>query len=241
MVRLKFDKASLLFPTRTPPTEDGIGAKIITRKGKHYIVSLNQLSIDLKAGDRVALIGQNGSGKSTLLRLAAGIYVPTEGSVSIEGRPATLFSTTVGLSVDVSAAKNIRDGATLLNIPRDEIDDLVKEIIEFAELQRFADLPMRVYSSGMRARMGFGLVTSHNADILLIDEVFGTGDSKFYAKAKERLEKKMEQSSLLLLASHSESLVKSFCNKALWLHQGETVEYDDVDIVFNSYKKFTSS
>lgn len=242
MASLTFSKASVLFPTtKTPEHTQGIGANFVMRNGRPYVASLNALSLKLREGDRVAIVGLNGSGKSTLLRLASGIYLPNEGKVTIEGRPATLFSATIGLSVDESAEKNIRDGATLMNIPADQIDDLIDEIIEFAELKKFAHLPMRIYSSGMRARMGFGLATSHNADILLIDEVFGTGDTQFYQKAKERLERKMEQASILLLASHSEFVIREFCNKVLWMHKGQMVEFGDIDTVLPKYSKYTHS
>lgn len=243
MVSLSFEKASLLFPMgrRKPTGKNGVGANFVERGGKYFIASVKGVDLDLRDGERVALIGQNGSGKSSLLRLGAGIYAPTEGTVRIVGKPGALFSTSSGLSVEASAVQNIRDGAALLNIPRAEVDDLVEEVIDFAELGKFAHMPMRIYSSGMRARVGFGLVTSKFADILLIDEVFGTGDSKFYGKAKQRLEKRMEQSALLMLASHSERIVKSFCSKALWMHQGEVQAFGPIEQVYSAYQQFLES
>jgi len=239
MAQLVFNGASLLVPTRSSINKGGIGGKIIKRDKRNYVCSVDNLSLTIKNGDRVALIGQNGSGKSSLLRLAAGIYTPTSGSVSASGKIATLFSTTVGLSLEASAKNNIRDAAILFGIPKSKIDKLVEEIIEFSELQNFSDMPMRLYSSGMRARMGYGLATSQNSEILLIDEVFGTGDAKFYAKAKTRLEKKMEESCILLMATHSENIIKSFCNKAIWMHKGKLMGFGDVSETLENYKSFT--
>lgn len=244
MPNLIFDKASLFYPSHAPVTagaQNGIGARIIKRGRRHAIASLDQIDLALKPGDRVGLIGQNGSGKSTLLRLGAGILRPSEGNVIIDGRPATLFTTTIGMSMDASATKNIRDGADLLGVPRKQVNNMVADVIEFSEIGAFANQPMRTYSSGMRARVGFGLATSFDADILLIDEVFGTGDMQFYQKARKRLESKIGDASILMMASHSDRIIDTFCDQVVWLHQGRIRDMGPVDAVCKDYKKFMTA
>ena len=240
MPRLSLHNASILFPARKNQNlTAGVGANFVNREGRTWIASLDRVSLEVQNGDRVAIIGTNGSGKSTLLRLAAGIYMPNEGSVQIEGKAATLFSATIGLSAEASAEKNIRDAAYLMSIPKDRHDQLVEEIIEFAELQKFAKLPMRTYSTGMQARIGFGIATSHDADILLIDEVFGAGDTRFQIKARERLERYMEKAGILMLASHSTSIIRNFCNKAAWMDQGKLRLFGDIEAVLSAYMENT--
>jgi len=208
---------------------------MVVRKRKSYIASLDNISLTLKPGDSVGVIGLNGSGKSTLLRLASGIYAPDEGKVFIEGAPSTLFTSTVGLSVEESAIRIIRDGSMLMNVATSEIDNIITEVIEFAELGRFAHLPMRTYSAGMRARMGFGLATSLETDILLIDEVFGTGDIAFYRKAQNRISDRMKDASIVMIATHSSAIIKDFCNKVLWLDKGQVKAFGDVKSIIEEF------
>ncbi len=242
MASITFKKASLLFPTRQQAgNAAGVGAHFVKRGRKTFVASLNQISFSAKDGDRIAIIGTNGSGKSTLLRLASGIYTPNEGSVEIDGHPSTLFSPTIGLSAHATAVKNIQDAAALMSIPKAKIPALVEEIIEFAELQKFANMPMRTYSAGMRARIGFGLATCNQADILLIDEVFGAGDTPFRVKAKARLTNYMQNAGILLMASHSEAVVKSFCTKALWLDRGQVKQFGELEPILTAYRAFTKS
>lgn len=244
MTKLVFENASLLFPTRrTPKTQEngeGVGANFVQYGKKVYIASVDGLSLELQDGDRVAVIGVNGSGKSTLLRLASGIFAPTSGEVLIEGRPATLFSPTVGLSPEASAVNNIRDAARLMGVPEERIEELAEEVIEFAELHKFAHLPMRTYSNGMRARIGFGLATCYPANILLIDEIFGAGDKHFQAKAQKRMESFMHQAGILMMANHSYSVIKRFCRTALWMHRGKMKGYGELDDVLKEYKFFNN-
>ncbi|WP_017931916.1 ABC transporter ATP-binding protein [Robiginitomaculum antarcticum] len=244
MPNLIFDKASVFYPSHAPIAageQRGIGARIIKRGHRHSIASLDKINLTLKSGDRVGIIGQNGSGKSTLLRLGSGILRPNEGDVIINGRVATLFTTTIGMNMDASAIKNIRDAADLMSIPRKLINDTLADVIDFSEIGAFANQPMRTYSSGMRARVGFGLATSFDTDILLIDEVFGTGDMQFYKKARKRLEDKIGQASILMLASHSDRIISTFCEKALWLHQGKIRDFGSIDSICKDYRKFMST
>ncbi|MBO6796526.1 ATP-binding cassette domain-containing protein [Maricaulis sp.] len=201
------------------------------RNGRTCIEALNEVSLTIRAGQRVGVVGINGSGKSTLLRLLAGIYQPDGGRVSVQGRVSTLFSTTVGMSVHATAMDNIRDVATLMGMGRRDRERVVEDIIDFAEIGDFAHLPMRTYSTGMRARVGFGIATALEPSVLLVDEIMGTGDARFQAKARSRMENLIGDAGILILASHSAPIINTFCDTLIWLDRGSLVEVGPRDEV----------
>ena len=203
--------------------------------GRITVIPLSGVTFSIRTGERVGLIGRNGAGKSTLLRVMAGIYTPTSGTCQVRGSVSTLFSANLGMNANASGEENIRLVCTLLGIRRREIDALIPEIAEFCELGDFLAMPMRTYSAGMRTRLGFAIATSLRPSILLIDEVFGAGDKWFRQKAEQRFHSMLDDSSTVVMASHSDGLLKQFCDTAIWLERGELVQYGPVDDVAAAY------
>lgn len=191
--------------------------------GRVTVRALEGLNISLRDGDRVGLIGHNGSGKSTLLRLLGGIYHPTAGRISRSGVVGSLLDISIGMSADATGRENIYLRGALQGLSRRQIDALVPGIIEFSELGDFIELPMRTYSSGMLLRLAFSVSTVLSPDILLMDEWLAVGDENFQSKAQERLHEVVSRTSILVIASHSASLIERQCNRVLYLEHGKLV------------------
>ena len=214
---------------------------LIRREGvnqRHITVrALENLTLTIKHGDRVGFIGHNGAGKSTLLRLCAGVYEPSHGRVLIEGRVSPLFNTSPGLDHDDTGYENIVTCGLFLGMTREEIDKKTKDIEEFTELGEYLSLPTRTYSTGMLTRLGFAIATAIDPEILVLDEGLGAGDARFAEKAKKRVDALIQRASILILASHSDALIQSFCNRAILLQAGRVVEEGKVDDVIEAYRK----
>lgn len=214
---------------------------LIRREGtnqRHVTVrALENLNLTIKHGDRVGFIGHNGAGKSTLLRLCAGVYEPSHGQVYIEGKVAPLFNTSPGLDQDDTGYENIITCGLFLGMTREEIDKKTKDIEEFTELGEYLSLPAKTYSAGMLTRLGFAIATSIDPEILVLDEGLGAGDARFAEKAKRRVDALIQRASILILASHSDALIRSFCNRAILLQAGRVVEEGKVDDVIDAYQK----
>jgi len=208
-----------------------------TQKSVHLVKSLNNISLEIQAGDRVALIGHNGAGKSSLLRLMSGIYVPYSGSISVKGTISTLFGMTVGMNDEMTGYENLFLGAMIYNKNYKPAKKKVQELADFTGLGNYLGLPLRTYSDGMKIRIGFAVATSVTPDILLIDEIFGAGDQSFAEKASTRMNQLVEKSETLVFASHSDSLLKKFCNKAVLMSKGQVLEYGNLDKVLGIYNK----
>lgn len=194
----------------------------------HVVVqALDGVNLSLRRGDRLALLGPNGAGKSTLLRVMAGIYEPTRGNVTVTGRLAALLGGSPGMDPDSTGRENIFLHGLYLGLSKAEIKKQTDAIIEFTELGAFIDLPLRTYSTGMRARLSFGIATAVVPDILLLDEEIGAGDAAFIEKANKRLDEFVGSTGILVLASHSEALVHRFCNKSLHLERGRVVPSEE--------------
>ncbi len=184
------------------------------------VKALDRVSLSLNRGDRLALLGRNGAGKSTLLRVMAGIYEPTSGSVAVEGRVAALLGGNPGMDPDSTGRENIVLHGLYLGLSKAEIRRQTESIVEFTELGSFIDLPLRIYSHGMRARLAFGIATAIVPEVLLLDEGIGAGDAAFIEKANQRLSDFVGRAGILVLASHSGPLIRRFCNKYAILEQG---------------------
>ena len=197
--------------------------------------ALRNISFQVHEGDRVGLIGHNGAGKSTLLKVLAGIYRPSEGDLSISGRIVSTLNLSLGMELEATGLENIIVRGLLLGMTRKEIERRLDDIVAFTELGEYLNMPVRIYSSGMRTRLAFATVTSMDSDILLMDEVIGTGDAGFMEKAGRRLNDFMNRSKILVLASHSESVIRRFCNKAMILDHGEVVGFGSIDEMFERY------
>jgi len=201
------------------------------------VKALEAVSLTFKHGDRVALLGANGAGKSTLLRVLAGIYEPMRGHVWSDGRIAPLFDISLGLDPESTGYENIFLRGLFLGMTLDEIRKRRDAIAAFTELGDYLDMPLRTYSSGMMLRLAFAVSTHVNAEILLMDEWISAGDAAFTDKARRRLAELVGGAGILVLASHSEEIVRQICNKAVLLRQGTVAHVGNVDEVLNVYRE----
>lgn len=210
-------------PTRRASLKAGL-LSIMSRKPalpkRATINALRDVSLRIALGERVALIGRNGSGKSTLLRALAGIYPLASGDIRIAGRVGTLLEIGLGFELESTGRENIYYRGMTLGYSRAQLAKIEKEIVEFAGLGEFIDLPMRTYSAGMCVRLGFAISTQFAPEILLVDEVFGAGDAEFSQRAIRRMRTIVANSGIFVLATHDLGLVKDVCTRAIWLHEG---------------------
>lgn len=205
------------------------------------IKALRGVTFTLKEGDRLGLVGHNGAGKSTLLKVLAGIYQPTSGSVAVQGKVVATLNMSLGMELDATGIENIITRGLLLGMTRSEIMTKLDDIAEFTQLGDYLKMPVRIYSSGMATRLAFGTVTSMESDVLLMDEVIGTGDAAFMESAEKRLSQFMNRSKVIVLASHSETVIRDFCKAALLLERGEVVAMGPVDEILHIYRERSSS
>jgi ABC-type polysaccharide/polyol phosphate transport system ATPase subunit len=203
--------------------------------------ALKDVSFEVEKGDRLGLVGMNGAGKSTLLKLISGVMKPTEGSIEVKGRISPLLELGAGFDPDYTGRENIFLNGALLGYTKNFIESKFDEIVEFSELEEFLDVPIKNYSSGMRARLGFSIATSVKPEILILDEVLSVGDIKFQEKSREKMESLMDSEVTLLFVSHSVEQVKSFCNKAIWLQHGKLMAKGSVDEVCELYDEWVHS
>jgi lipopolysaccharide transport system ATP-binding protein len=185
--------------------------------------ALDQVSFEWREGDRIGLTGHNGSGKTTLLRAIAGIYEPVGGSITVEGRVASMLSIMLGMEPEASGYENIFLRGVTMGLTRPQIEEIVGDVCEFSELGDYIDMPMRTYSSGMAMRLAFAISTSVKADILLMDEWLSVGDEAFAEKSKKRLHDLIGQAKILVLASHSPDVLRANCSKLIRLDHGRIV------------------
>ena len=187
---------------------------------------LSNVSFDIAAGERVGIIGRNGSGKTTLLRLVTGIYTPTSGSIEVKAkRPFALLELGVGFYPDLSGRENIRLNWVFNGLSLTELAHRFDDIAEFSGVSRFLDTPLKYYSSGMRARLGFSIAAHADPDLLIVDEVLAVGDAEFQGKCRERIRQLCSQGTTLLLVSHNPHDVEEMCQRAIWLNAG-SVAFD---------------
>jgi len=195
-------------------------SRIKNQRTRSFVRALDNVSLNITRGQRVGLIGDNGAGKSTLLRVLAEIYTPTEGECIIDGKVSTLFTSVIGMTPDATGRENIFLSARTLGMSRAQVVEQEESIIQFANLGDFINLPMRSYSAGMKARLGFAIATAIKPEILLIDEVFGVGDISFRNSAVKRITQIMDEAGILVMATHSNSIILKFCTTVCWLDKG---------------------
>lgn len=200
--------------------------------------AVQNLTVRVPKGASVGIIGRNGSGKSTLLKLITGIYKPSSGVISVEGRVAALIELGTGFHPDFTGRENVYLSGVMHGLSRAQIDERFDDIVEFAELKDFIDDPVRTYSSGMFMRLGFSLAIHTDPDILLIDEVLAVGDAGFTAKCKERISELKKEGKTLLLVSHDLESVERWCDEAIWLDKGIVKDRGDPRRVIDHYRQF---
>ncbi|MBQ8108793.1 MAG: ABC transporter ATP-binding protein [Clostridia bacterium] len=210
--------------------------KLVRRNLKYTgFTALKDVSFSVRRGDSVALIGQNGSGKSTMLKLIAGVMEPTSGSVRVRGSIAPLIELSAGFDVDLTGRENVFLNGALLGYKRPYMERIYDEIVDFAELHEFIDVPVRSYSSGMIARLGFSIATHVQSDILVVDEVLAVGDYNFQQKCYRRMEEMLDTGRTLLFVSHDAEQVKRLCRRAVWLDHGMLMRDGPSDQVCDAY------
>ncbi len=238
MARLLLENAWVEFSV-TPSRSVGAapsrtGGEIDTGRG--VITALREISFELRDGDRLGLMGHNGAGKTTMLRLLAGAYPPTRGRVLSSGRISTLFHAMPGLNTDGTGRENIVICGLHLGMSRRQIAARMDDIVEFAELGEYIDLPVRIYSAGMMTRLGFSIATAVEPEILLLDEGLATGDAQFAHKATRRMNELIASSSILVIASHSETLLADMCTRCLLLEHGRVVSDGPPETLLEQYR-----
>ena len=196
------------------------------------IRALEDLSFEIRPGDRVGLLGHNGSGKSTLLKVMANVYWPTQGSLKSQGRITSLLDLTLGMEVEATGYENIHLRGAILGMKPCDIRQSINDIAEFSGLGDYLRLPVRTYSSGMMVRLGFAISTAFPADIILMDEWLGVGDAQFQEQANSRLKDMTANAAILVLASHSTDLITSVCNRCIRLEHGKLVK--DFSVEYSS-------
>jgi ABC-type polysaccharide/polyol phosphate transport system ATPase subunit len=236
MVHIKSDSVSLWYklPRRftlerqvSRPT--GVGGRISPEGTNRKVIALENVSFELRSGDRLGLVGTNGAGKTTLLKVLYGIFEPTSGLVDIAGKVDALFNINLGFRPEASGRRNIELRGLINGWTLKQIEERMDAIIEFSELDDFIDMPFKAYSQGMAARLAFSIATSFDPEILLMDEWIGAGDPNFQEKARTRMNSMAEKARIIVLASHSHALLKRTCNKILELEKGRLAYFGDAD------------
>ncbi|MGY5810832.1 ABC transporter ATP-binding protein [Rhizobium sp. LEGMi198b] len=212
------------------------GGTIGSNAEGHVIIrGLDAISVALKEGDRVGLVGHNGSGKTTLLRVMSGVYHPTSGNIAIRGKCTSLINISLGIDPEATGRQNITIRGALLGFTNSEMEFHRKAIEDFSELGGFLDMPVRTYSTGMHLRLAFAISTVVQPEILIMDEWLATGDEAFKDKANQRMHELVDQTKILIVASHSRDLLLSNCNRIIWLEHGRVRMDGDAETVAAAY------
>lgn len=209
-------------------------------KGKllyNDFTALNDVSFQVKKGEIVGLVGFNGAGKSTMLKILAGVLTPTKGSVKVIGTVAPLIEVGAGFDPELTARENIYLNGAILGHSKEFMDSKFNEIIDFAELKDFVDVPVKNFSSGMYARLGFAIATMVKPDILIVDEVLSVGDYKFQEKCEKRIQTMIADGVTIILVSHDIGMIERLCTKVVWLDHGNVKDIGETDKICNEYKK----
>lgn len=201
--------------------------------------AVKHISFKVEKGEILGLIGKNGSGKSTMLRAIAGIFSPNSGSIDLHGHSVSLLAIGVGFQTELTGRENILLSGMLLGFSEQEIRQRTDEIIEFSELGKFIDQPVRTYSSGMHSKLAFSITAILNTDIMLIDEVLSVGDAKFKKKSYKKMKELISDANrTVVIVSHETKTIKELCDKVLWINDGEMVRYGDTAEVMAAYEEY---
>lgn len=198
--------------------------------------ALENVTFKVEKGDVFGIVGFNGAGKSTLLKIISGILSPTNGSVIVRGSIAPLIELGAGFDMELTARENIFLNGAVLGFNKKYIQEHFDDIVEFSEMKDFLDVPMKNYSSGMVARIGFSIATSTKPDILIVDEILGVGDFKFQEKCEQRINELMSGGTTVLVVSHSLGQIEQLCKHAMWLEHGKVKMIGEVSDVCSAYK-----
>lgn len=198
-------------------------------------VALDDINLEIKAGEVFGLVGLNGCGKSTLLKIISGIYKPTTGSVKVNGTISPLIELGAGFDMDLTARENIYLNGAVLGYSKEYINEKFDEIVDFTELHQFIDIPMKNYSSGMVARVGFAIATVTKPDILIVDEILAVGDFLFQEKCEKRIDELMSGGTTVIIVSHTIDQIKRLCDRVAWIEKGKIKMIGETDEVCDLY------
>jgi len=238
-VRIRARDISMKF--RLAENQAGSLKEYATRKAKGDIKykdfwALRDISGDVRQGDVLGVIGENGSGKSTLLKIIAGLMKPTEGSIETYGTVAPMLELGSGFELEMTGRENIYLNGAILGYNKEIIDEYFEEIVDFAELRKFIDVPIRTYSSGMLARLAFSVATVIKPDILIVDEILSVGDDNFQAKSRARMMEIMNSGSTVIFVSHRMEDIKEICSSVIWLDNGTIRMAGSAEEVCDAYE-----
>jgi len=218
-------------------TSDKLKSLFSFNKNVEYHLALKNISFEALNGEVIGIIGVNGSGKSTLSNLLAGISTPTEGILDVKGK-ALMLGVGTGMNSNLTGLENIKFKCLMMGLSEAEIKEITPAIIEFAELGKFIDQPMKAYSSGMKARLGFAISANVDPDILIIDEALSVGDERFTQRCLDKIQEFVQKGKTIFFVSHSASQMRKFCSKAIWLHEGRMMQYGEISLVIDEYQQF---
>lgn len=241
MNMIEVANVSMRFNLATEKTESLKEYFVKLLKGKlmfEEFYALKNVSFSVKKGESIGILGANGSGKSTLLKVISGIYPPSQGSVTVNGSIAPLIELGAGFDPDLTARENVFLNGAVMGFDKAFVYEKYDEIVEFSELKDFMDVPVKNFSSGMNARLGFAIATLVKPDILIVDEVLGVGDAAFQKKCETKMQELRAGGTTMLFVSHSAKQVKEVCNRAIWLKRGELVMQGDCNKVCDAYEEW---
>jgi ABC-type polysaccharide/polyol phosphate transport system ATPase subunit len=217
-----------------------LGGRLASHHSTVVVRALDGVDLELNDGDRLGIVGHNGSGKTTLLRVLAGVYPPDPGFVAIEGSISSFTDITLGMDPESTGLENIVFRCAFMGLSFEQARKLTPAIAEFSELGSYLDLPTRTYSTGMFMRLAFAISTAIEPDILIMDEMISSGDSRFIDKAKRRLQQLISKANILALASHDMDLIRNICNKVAWMEHGVMKECGAPNTITAAYEKYSS-
>ena len=239
--RIRVQDVSVTYRTslESAPTLKNTVLKLGRRqKVVREVNALRNVSFEVPEGQVLGVVGANGAGKSTLMRTVAGILPPNSGRVEVHGRVSTLLALGVGFNRKMTGRQNVVLGGLAAGLTREQLAAKYEEIVAFAELEEFMDMPMRTYSSGMYGRLAFAVAVTMEPEILLIDEALSVGDARFRKKSFRKMRELCGENRTILLVSHALGSIKELCDQAIWIHKGELRMWDDPDSVVDAYTEF---
>lgn len=240
---VKVDHVTKIYKIYDNP-KDRFREALSIRRDKEYhkdYYALNAVSFDVGKGEIVGIVGRNGSGKSTILKILTGVLNPTSGNVEINGKVAALLELGAGFNMEYTGMQNIYLNATMMRVSREEIEGKIPEILAFADIGDYINQPVKTYSSGMFVRLAFAVAINVDPDILIVDEALAVGDAKFQLKCMDKFLEFVRKGKTILFVTHDVNAVKRFCNRAIWLNQGDLIMDGNTDEVTDRYLDFLKS
>lgn len=245
MAHIELENVTVDFPIYTPRDRSfrvGVASRVggrisesARRNDQRVVRALDNVSMHLDPGDRLGLIGPNGAGKSTLLRVITGVYEPTSGFINVSGRTSSLLDISLGMDYELTGYENIQLRAAFMGMSKREIGAKLDDIEEFCDLGSFLSLPVRTYSNGMMLRLAFAISTSNDPEVVVLDELIGVGDADFRAKSRKRLDRMIESARVLVLATHDQQMLRSYCTKCAWIENGRVLQFGEIGEVLTAY------